>query len=120
MLYDKLTKAIKEKNTIEAKKLIEKIKNTELFNKTNASHNTLLHSAIEQGLEEVSEILISKISNDAINIIEKYILSGEQKGKTYLTLLPSNSKDFGKACEMLIPRFMLLIGIPKIHFNYSS
>ncbi|ABV74468.1 hypothetical protein A1C_00675 [Rickettsia akari str. Hartford] len=42
------------------------------------------------------------MSNDAINIIEKYILSGEQKGKTYLTLLAS--KDFGKACEMLIPR----------------
>lgn len=101
-LYDKLTKAIKENNTIEAKKLIEKIKNTELFNKANASHNTLLHSAIEQGLEEVSEILISKMSNDAINIIEKYVLSGEQKGETYLTLLAS--KGFGKACEMLIPR----------------
>ena len=101
-LYDKLIKAIQARNTLEAKKLIEKIKNTELFNKANASHNTLLHSAIEQGLEEVSEILISKMSNDAINIIEEYILSSEQKGETYLTLLAS--KGFGKACEMLIPR----------------
>lgn len=42
------------------------------------------------------------MSNEAINIIEEYILSGEQKGETYLTLLAS--KGFGKACEMLIPR----------------
>ncbi|XVN43737.1 MAG: hypothetical protein RCG16_05185 [Rickettsia hoogstraalii] len=102
VLYDKLTKAIKEKNTIEAKKLIEKIENTELFNKANAYHNTLLHSGIEQGLKEISDILISKMSNEAINIIEKHILSGEQKGETYLTLLAS--KGFGKACETLIPR----------------
>ncbi|MCC8467374.1 MAG: hypothetical protein LN589_01295 [Rickettsia endosymbiont of Eriopis connexa] len=39
------------------------------------------------------------MSNEAINIIEEYILHGEQKGETYLTLLAS--KDFGKLVKYL-------------------
>ncbi|QQV74481.1 hypothetical protein H6P87_00013 [Rickettsia tillamookensis] len=70
VLYGKLIKAIKDENTLEAERLIDKIKNTDLFNQSDKNDNTALILAADTKLPIVCKKLISKMSNEAINIIE--------------------------------------------------
>ncbi|MEY4463705.1 MAG: hypothetical protein RLZZ81_676 [Pseudomonadota bacterium] len=96
-LYDNLIKAIQEKNTIEAKRLIKQIQNTDILNTATDEHgNTVLILAADAGLEEVCMELIPKMSPEAINSVEKIY---DQSA-----LVKAMWRDLDNVCIELIPQ----------------
>jgi len=95
VLYDKLIKAIKDENTLEAERLIDKIKNIELFNQ-HSGGNTALILAADKKLPIVCKKLIPKMSNEAINITENTHKDS--------ALRKAIRNDLDDVAQMLIPR----------------
>lgn len=95
VLYDKLIKAIRNENTLEAERLIDKIKNIELFNQ-HGGGNTALILAADKKLPIVCKKLIPKMSNEAINITENTHKDS--------ALRKAIRNDLDDVAQMLIPR----------------
>ncbi|ABE05065.1 ankyrin repeat domain-containing protein [Rickettsia bellii] len=96
-LYNKLIEAIKSRNSLEVLALIPKMKNEELA-KPNIYGNTPLSLALNKKLEAVCEVLVSRMSDKDISIIETYV----EHRETYFTL--AAIKGFKGVCENLAPR----------------
>ncbi|WP_238528515.1 ankyrin repeat domain-containing protein [Rickettsia honei] len=77
-------------------KLIDKIKNTNLFNQSDEDGNTALILAADAGLEEGCLKIIPKMSDEAINTIENI------RGQPALT--KAMWRDLDNVCIELIPR----------------
>ncbi|MFV9891294.1 MAG: ankyrin [Rickettsia conorii subsp. raoultii] len=98
-LLEKLTRVIhaKDEDKKEVEKLIDKIKNTNLFNQSDEDGNTALILAVDAGLEEACLKLIPKMSDGgAINTIENI------RGQPALT--KAMWRDLDNVCIELIPR----------------
>lgn len=102
VLHNKLIAAIKSENSLEALKLIPKMKNEELA-KPNNYGNTPLYLALNKKLGPVCEALVLRMSDKDISIIETYVeLDNTEQKETYFTL--AAARGFKKVCENLAPR----------------
>ncbi|WP_235364287.1 hypothetical protein [Rickettsia felis] len=97
-LLEKLTRVItaKDSDKKEVEKLIDKIKNTNLFNQSDENGNTTLILAADAGLEEACLKLIPKMSDEAINMIEN--IRGQP------ALVKAMWRDLDSVCIELIPK----------------
>jgi ankyrin repeat protein len=95
-MWEDLKRAIEENNTTKAVELIKKIDQEELNNKK-CQHKgkTALHFAAEKGMREACELLVPKMSSEAINAVT---ISG------HTTLILAASKGMKEVCELLIPK----------------
>ncbi|QQV75106.1 hypothetical protein H6P87_00651 [Rickettsia tillamookensis] len=122
--FEKLIKAIRSKNEVNAQELIAQMDTTEL-SKVDDYGNTALIVAIRNKLEKICEILISKMSDEAINqpdnnhdtalylaifynlekVCELLIPRMSDETINYRNVLKdAASKGFERVCEMLIPK----------------
>ncbi|WP_342270032.1 ankyrin repeat domain-containing protein [Rickettsia endosymbiont of Orchestes rusci] len=92
--YNQLISAIKENKAEEVENLIKEL-NSKTLSKIDNNGETALTWAASKGLEKVCEMLISKMSDQAINHVTKTY------GETALTLAAGYG--LKKVCEMLIP-----------------